>query len=206
MQPAISTFAFLHLSALVQAAQFLARRLFVTCMLACSVGMAGMVCASAQDGPSEAKVKATFLFKFTAYVDWPPAAFVQADSPLVIGVVEADEVANELSRLTVGRAVNNRLVVVRRLSGGDSVAGSHVLFIGGVAGSRLDRVLNNVRSQPVLTVTELDDALTFGSVINFVVIDDQVRFDVSLPAAERSSLKISSRLLTVAHQVVSVSP
>jgi hypothetical protein len=39
--------------------------------------------------------------------------------------------------------------------------------------------------------------------INFVAVDDKVRFDVALPPAERGQLKISSRLLAVARKVVS---
>jgi hypothetical protein len=168
------------------------------------LGVSGLACAD--NMTSESKVKAAFLFKFTNYVEWPPTAFELQDSPLVIGVMEADDVASELSRLVAGRTVNNRTIVVRRLGAGDSATGSHVLFIGSGASGRLGRILGNAKPLGMLTVTELDDAPASGSVINFVVIDDQVRFDVSLPAAERSNLKISSRLLTVAHQVVTVTP
>jgi len=177
--------------------------LLVACVLLCSAGLAS---ADNVTATSESKVKAAFLFKFTSYVNWPPSAFELQDSPLVIGVVEADDVASELSRLVAGRTVNSRVIVVRYLAAGDSVAGCHVLFVGSGAGNRLGKILTSAKSQAVLTVTELDDALTFGSVINFVLIDDQVRFDVSLLAAERSNLKISSRLLTVAHQVISATP
>ncbi len=40
-----------------------------------------------------------------------------------------------------------------------------------------------------------------GSVINFTVDRERVRFEVSLPAAVRSRLKLSSRLLAVAQRV-----
>ncbi len=179
------------------------RRILMICMLST---LSGLACADNPNMTSESRVKAAFLFKFTNYVDWPPSAFEQQDSPLVISVMEADDVASELSRLVAGRTVNSRAIVVRRLGAGDAVAGSHVLFIGSAASARLGRILASSRLQGMLTVTELDDTPTVGSVINFVVIDDQVRFDVSLPAAERSNLKISSRLLTVAHQVVTVTP
>jgi hypothetical protein len=178
-------------------------KMLMALMLACS---AGLIRADVPDGASESKIKATFLFKFTSYVEWPASAFDQPDAPLVISVFEDDEIASELTRLTAGRVVNNHAVQVRRLSEGDSVAGCHVLFVGSTVGNRLVRILNDARSKPVLTVTELDDALTFNSIINFVLVDDQVRFDVSLPAAGRSNLKISSRLLAVAHQVVGAAP
>jgi len=51
-------------------------------------------------------------------------------------------------------------------------------------------------------VTESDDGLGAGGTINFVVVDNKVRFDVALAPAEAVSLKISSRLLAVARKVV----
>ncbi|UUZ49305.1 YfiR family protein [Massilia sp. B-10] len=45
-----------------------------------------------------------------------------------------------------------------------------------------------------------------GSVINFKIVDERVRFDVSLEAADRNSVKLSSRLLTVANQVLKGTP
>lgn len=175
----------------------------MACALLCSTSAAW---AENSTATPESKVKAAFLFKFTNYVNWPPNAFESADTPLVISVMEAEDVASELSKLAAGRTIGTRAIVVRRLAAGESAAGSHVLFVGAMDNNHLSKILANARAQSVLTVTELDDALNFGSVINFVVIDDQVRFDISLPAAEHNNLKISSRLLTVAHQVITVMP
>jgi len=41
-----------------------------------------------------------------------------------------------------------------------------------------------------------------GSAINLVVADERVGFEVSVEAAERNGLKISSRMLNVARRVV----
>jgi len=54
----------------------------------------------------------------------------------------------------------------------------------------------------MLIVTETPGALAQGGVVNFVVEDGRVRFDISLDAAERRGLKLSSRLITVARNVI----
>ena len=60
--------------------------------------------ANAQaDAPTADQVKAAYLQKFTGYVDWPPKAFADPAAPFVIGVVGADSVFAELSRLVAGR-------------------------------------------------------------------------------------------------------
>jgi hypothetical protein len=54
----------------------------------------------------------------------------------------------------------------------------------------------------VLTVTESEDALAHGAMINFVPVEDKVRFDVGLAQVERGRLRVSARLLGVARKVV----
>jgi len=88
---------------------------------------------------------------------------------------------------------------------GESVAGIQMLFIGQAEGARLSEILAIAKGQSILTVTESEDALSHGSMINFVSVDDKVRFDVALPHAERGFLKISARLLAVARKVVTSS-
>jgi len=48
-----------------------------------------------------------------------------------------------------------------------------------------------------------DGRIVSEDAINFVVADDRVGFEVSVEAAERNALKISSRMLNVARRVVS---
>ena len=149
----------------------------------------------------EQRIKAAFLFKFGGYVEWPERLFPRSDSPLVIGVAGADVLAEELSRITSGRTMNGRPVTVRRIRSGEQVTGVHVLFISRSEAGRLGELLPMTQAQPVLTVTETEKGLAQGSVINFVIADNRVRFEVSLGAANRNGLRIGAPLLAVAQRV-----
>lgn len=149
---------------------------------------------------SESTVKAAFLYKFAGYVEWPPAAFPAADTPFVIGVAGADEVATELERLVPGRQVNGRAVQVRRVREGDSGRGLHILFAGREGNWR--NLMRIVQQQAGLVVTDAERGLEQGAAINFVPVDDRVGFEVSLDNAERGGLRISSRMLAVARRVL----
>lgn len=150
---------------------------------------------------SERGVKAAFVFKFLSYVEWPQNAFGPPDAPIVVGVVAADEIAAELADAVHGRSVGTRPVEVRRLRPSDPLAGVHVLFIGAAERARIGALARPALARGILVITESEDALDQGSVINLVVVDGRVRFEVSLEAAERAGLKLSSRLLAVAHLV-----
>lgn len=171
------------------------------CIALCLSAACAAMPTPGRNGTLERNIKAAFLYKFLGYVEWPPASFSQPDSPFVIGVVGADDVADELSRITVGRNVNRRGVKLRRLKSGDPLTGIHLLFIGQSESSQEALLLKSTQKQPILTVTESEDALAYGSMINFRLVGGRVRFDVSLAAVEKSDLKLSSRLLSVAASV-----
>ena len=160
--------------------------------------------ALAQDGGAsqalERRVKAAFIYKFLGYAEFPAASFADPGAPVTIGVLGSDEMAAELARVVAGRHVGGRPVVVRQLREGEG-GSVHLLFIAGNDSARAGRVLRNSPSA-LLPVTECDLGLQQGSVINFRIIDERVRFDVSLDSAERNNVKLSSRLLTVANRVV----
>lgn len=149
----------------------------------------------------ERKVKAAFLYKFLGYTEFPASAFADPAAPVVIGVVEADELAAELARIVAGRTVQARPIAVKQFKEHEAPAGVHLLFIGGTDGTRLRSVLKAAQPAPMLVVTEAEHGLRQGSVINFKIVDERVRFDISLEAADKNSVKLSSRLLTVANYV-----
>jgi hypothetical protein len=184
------------MEAMTRALRSVAAALFVVVSLA-----AGPECAAQGEQPTENQVKAAFLYKFAAYVEWPEAAFARADTPITIGVVGDEALAAELEQVVAGRTVNDRRTTVRRVRAGETLAGVHILFIGNSESARLSQIVQAALQRSVLTVTESEGALAQGSVINFVIADRRVRFEISLQSAERGKLKLSSRLLAVATQV-----
>lgn len=178
----------------------------------CALGFAALFAAGTHapvhaEGPEtsvqglEERVKAAFLYKIIAYVEWPASAFAQASTPISIGVMGADAIAGELSDIVTGRTVQNRPLEVRRLKRGELPAGLHILFIGRAESALLGQLAPKAQQGPVLIVTESEGALLQGSAINFVMRDGRVRFEISLPAAEKNGIRLSSRLLAVAQQV-----
>lgn len=168
-------------------------------LLACRATTAG-----AADGDArqlEVQIKAAYLYKFAGHVEWPPTAYADAAAPFTIGVVGASDIADELMRQKAGRSVNERPVEVRVLKAGEPVRGVQLVFVGGADGAQLRRLLEPFKAMPALTISDAPGAMEAGSVINFVLVDNRLRFEVSLGNAERHGLKVSARLLAVAQRV-----
>ena len=149
----------------------------------------------------ENQVKAAFLYKFGSYVEWPTHSFERSDSPFVIGVVEADAFAQVLEQTVAGRSMNGRAVQVLRLRRGEPLRPLHILFIPRHESAMLGESLAATKGLPVLVVTDSERGLIAGSMINFVVENNKVRFDISPEPAEQNQLKISARLMSVARKI-----
>jgi uncharacterized protein DUF4154 len=164
------------------------------------VGFATTAAADEADA-LENQVKAAYLYRMAEYVEWPGSAFPDADAPIRIAVVGAEPLAGVLARMLVGRTANNRPFVVKTAKVTDNFAGVHILFIGRQEAGSLKQLLGSLKSQPVLTVSDVPGALPDGSVVNLVQDDNRIGFEISMGVAERNGLKLSSRLLAVAKRV-----
>lgn len=175
------------------------RRLLAGALALAAGGLAARAQADEAAAAMERAVKAAFLYKFLMFTEFPPSAFADPAAPMVIGVAGSDEMAHGLARLVAGRTINRRPLEVRALREHDAAEGLHLLFVGGNDAGRLARIAP--AHTPLLVVTEAANGLQHGSVINFRIVAERVRFDVSLDAADKYKIKLSSRLLTVANLV-----
>jgi len=147
-----------------------------------------------------ADVKAAYLYKFLAYVEWPPTAFADAEAALVIGVAGDEAVQASLEAITANRRERGHPIEVRRLPDGDPPEPLHVVFIGRALNA--SRWLARLKDRPVLLVTDQARGLEAGAMLNFVPVEGRIRFEASLARARQSGLHLGARLLSVAERVV----
>jgi hypothetical protein len=153
----------------------------------------------AAESYSEDSVRAAYLFRFAGYVGWPDT--MPADAPFSIDVLGAPSVAKQLRLILPTHTIKGHSAQVREISGLRDLGKAQVLYVG-AGHAPLLRELRVRSPTALLVVSAEDDGLDDGSVINFITVDHNVRFEVSLPAAERCGLKISADLLGVAVRVL----
>jgi hypothetical protein len=168
-------------------------------LLICAILMTSAHAETAAQDQPEYAVKAAFLFKFGAFVEWPPEMFASPDTPLVIGIVGNDPFGSTLDNIVAHHTISGRPVTIVRGKQIDQVRNAHILFISQSEQGNMEAILPGIKGRKVLTVAEFDDP---AIIIRFVVENDKVRFDVNLAQAQRSGLKLSSKLLSVARNVI----
>lgn len=149
--------------------------------------------------PTEYAVKAAYLLKFAAFVEWPQSTFNNANSPLVIGIIGDDPFGEAIDHMAARHLVSGRKVVIIRSKQIGKIDREDILFVSQSEQYRMDLIAKNLTGKKVLTVAEFDDPQI---IIRFVIENDKVRFDINLAQAQRSDLKLSSKLLNVARYVI----
>ena len=152
---------------------------------------------------TEFQVKAAFVYNFIKFVQWPPESFVTASSPISVCVFGRDPLEEALYSLE-GKSAQGRGLLARRISGLAEADRCQVLFLGRSERESVRNILKGVKVG-VLTVGDMQSFAASGGMINFVMVENRVSFEINVEAAEKARLKISSQLLRLARIVKAAS-
>ena len=158
--------------------------------------------AAAQEiHPTEAQVKAAYLYNFGKFVTWPDHR--PGDSgQFEICILGRDPFGKVLDATVSGEKINDKNIGVRRVTRVQEAQGCNILFISSSDESRLLAILAAARAMNVLTVSDMPNFANHGGAIGLVMQADRVRFEVNRTAAEEAHLTLSSQLLKVASRVI----
>lgn len=171
-------------------------------MLLIGVVLWSVVIGTQAQSAGEYQVKAAFLFNFAKFVEWPSSSFSDASAPLQICVFGQDPFGEALRNITNEKTVNGRKFEIRQVSDLRDARSCHILFVASSGKIPAKQIVEALRGASVLTVGDTKGFAEQGGMINFVLENDRVQFEVSRKAAEEAGLKISSKLLSVAKLVI----
>jgi hypothetical protein len=171
------------------------RRVAVVLSFAMAVAALFSSPAPAAEGSLEQAVKASYLFKFAPFVEWPPSAFSGANSNFQICIAGQNPFGPLMDDVVRGQRISGRAIVVRKLSA-TPIGQCNILFAGKPAANDAD-VVSIASGKPILTVTDVDSGVG-GTMIAFVMKGGRVRFQINDAIARANGLRISSKLLQLA--------
>jgi hypothetical protein len=128
-------------------------------------------------------------------VTWPPSAFADAKSPLLIGVFGGNPFGTALERTVENKTLNSRPIKLQQCGTIEEAKKCHVLFIPDSETKRLQEILTGVANSGVLTVGETPTFIKAGGMINFFREGTKFRFEINDEPAKKAGLKIDSKLL-----------
>jgi hypothetical protein len=150
--------------------------------------------------PTEYQVKAAFLYNFTKFVEWPDKAFSNSTTPLNICILGRNPFENSIDIIS-DKSVQERITTVKMNPDSIQLNQCHILFISESENNRMAAILNRLDHSSVLTVADTEGFTSAGGMINLIMRDKKVCFEINLKAARKAGLKISSQLLSLAVRV-----
>ena len=159
---------------------------------------AGLMLATqgrAQPQSPQSELKAAFLYNFMLYTDWP----ADVGRTLNLCLHGTDQWGPAMDLLH-GRLVGERVVVLQRKR--NALEDCQVVFMTDPGHPLATRLLEELKSRPVLTVGGSPGAARLGVMLNMVSNRDKIAFEVNLPAARAARIKFSSKLLQLSKEVI----
>ena len=181
-------------------------RFITACLICAMLALPSRAQTGNPSDSSEYLIKAGFTYNFAKLMQWPASAFPQPDSPIIIGILGNDPFGATLDSVLVGKKVNTRGFVVKHLKWGADIKGCNILYVSTTEAAHLDEILHAIKGLPILTIGQMPDFARRGGIVNFIIEDDKVRFEVNVEAAKQADISISSRLLTLAKIVPQTGP
>ncbi|HTZ73268.1 MAG TPA: YfiR family protein [Candidatus Aquilonibacter sp.] len=167
----------------------------------CALALVPIGLLAAQKGrPTQYDVEAVYLYQFGKFVEWP----AKTDGPVdafPICVMGRDPFGALLDSTVAGESIANLPLKAERVDNIDDAKRCRILYISPSEDERIGAILDGLQNAPVLTVSDAPDFATRGGMIQFVLQDDRVRFEINEGTAQKAGLSLSSQLLKVAAAV-----
>jgi hypothetical protein len=148
-----------------------------------------------KDTDTTAIVKAAYIYNFAKLIDWPSS---NKKGNFIIGVYGQTNVYQELIKKYSSKRIGAQDIEIKKLSESPDVGDVHVLFIAKNNSKDLNAIINSIEFEPILVITEDDNSLNKGSIINFLIIDNSLKFELNIKEAKNRQLIVGSRLKDLA--------
>lgn len=147
---------------------------------------------------TSAIIKASYIYNFAKLVDWPDA---RKKGNFIIGVMGGSSMYQQLVTKYNGKSIGVQPVEIRKITNSKNFSMCHVLFVDHDYGPSLPAVAQNLNGQNTLLIAHREGALAEGAAINFVVVEDNLKFELSVSNAEKHDLFVGSTLKSLALHV-----
>ncbi len=152
--------------------------------------------------PSQAEIKAAFLLNFARFAEWSPTSISEAPTLLMFCFDAAEDVRIAFQSVAGGKEIEGRRITIRKISTPADARTCDVVFANDSKRDREIKLLKTAQDAGALTVGDGPEFLSCAGMIQLVVDDNRMRFDINMTAVNRANIKLSSKLLALARHVI----
>jgi hypothetical protein len=150
---------------------------------------------------TESEIKATFLFNLGRFITWPANAFSDSLSVFRICVLGQAPFKEELDIVVRDQRIAGHVVKIERLTQVEDTGNCHILFVSDSEQLRLLSIFKWIAQQPILTVSDIENFVRQGGMVEFYPRRGQIRLIMDPQMIKEVGLKPSARLLSISDLV-----
>lgn len=151
----------------------------------------------------EDKIKASYIFNFIRFIQWPEQRLGNNTSPLNVCVINRSDRFIKAFKPVVGKKVNGHPLTLHKVSDADELSQCHVVYIDKSKQKKIKELINFFDDNKILSISDIETFCKDGGMIGMVNIKGKIKVEINLDAARRAGFHISSNLLEVAKIVTS---
>jgi len=157
--------------------------------------------AMAQNPAKEAniKLKSMFVYSFIKNVEWPAGV---AEDSYVISIIGDKDLYQKMNATYAGKVVNNKKLIFQFHESVKAASGANMVYVAPKLSDQVAQNQKMLATNKTLIVTDKGGQLADGSVINFVIADSKLRFEISNTNAQKVPLVIGPALIKMATNVI----
>ena len=146
---------------------------------------------------ANSKIKGVFLYNFTKYFEWSDDK--KAGNFVIYIVGKNDNLVNELKNLAAKKKVGNQDIEIKNTPNFDGSTSSHIIyFTPDNAIKVVGEAASKIKNKSTLLVSERPGACKSGGSINFIYIENKLKFEYNKHAAVKAGLKTNDDFKSLA--------
>lgn len=146
---------------------------------------------------SVSQAQSMFIYNFSRLIQWPSGSNT---GEFVIGVFGDNEVYNSLTSFVANKKVGTQSIVVKKFDDPQTISRCQILFVGDSKISKFQEIISHVQGFNSLIITEKRGMINSGSAIDFILVEDKLKFIMNSENAVKYNLTVSKSLEDMAYK------
>jgi hypothetical protein len=136
---------------------------------------------------NDVRMQSVFLYNFTRLIAWP-AEYQSGE--FVIAVYGTSPMSAEITEMAKNKKAGNQTIVAKTFNSPAEITKCHIIYVPAGQSRHISDIAATLLSKNInaLIVTDNRNAISNGSVINFTIVDNRQRFELSQENARKMGL------------------
>ncbi len=146
---------------------------------------------------SDYRIQSVFMYNFTRLIAWP--ADYQSGE-FIIATYGSSGMNKEVDEMAKTKRAGNQTIAALNFSSTAEISKCHILYVPSNQSRKISEIVDALKAKNIkaLVVTDSRNAINNGAVINFTIVDNRQRFELSEQNARAMGLNPGGEITRLA--------